>query len=88
MINVLFTQDLRLTSDSHNFIVEERVLIDPTRAPGYKPQEGVEPPPIREDWREVAYYPQRPESLANAIGFVATRTAAARVAMELSAGDG
>lgn len=84
MINVPLTQSLRLVTDSHNFIVEERVLVDPTRAPGYKPQEGVAPPPVREDWREIAYYPQRPESLANAIGFAATRAAARSDAKSLT----
>ena len=76
MINVILTQNLRLTADTHNFIVEERVLIDPTRAPGYRPQAGVEPPPVREDWREVAYYPQKSVSLPLIVDFVAMRTVA------------
>ena len=51
-------------------------MVDPTRAPGYKPPADGSVPPVREEWREVAYYGLKSDSLALAIDFVVARTAA------------
>lgn len=83
MINIQVTRDFRLVSDSHNFIVQERYIVDPSKAPGFKLQEGVEPPPLREEYRDLAYYSHRPDSLALAIDLIAIKTAARSEATSL-----
>ncbi|WP_339273816.1 hypothetical protein MKY59_21725 [Paenibacillus sp. FSL W8-0426] len=54
--NVKITQDYGIRSDGTQFILTQRKLVDPTKAPGYKAQEGEAPPPIREEWTDIAWY--------------------------------
>lgn len=56
--NVKITQDYGIRSDGTQFILTQRKLVDPTKAPGYKAQEG-EAPPIRETWVDIGWYSQR-----------------------------
>jgi hypothetical protein len=74
--NVKITQNYALKTDAHNFIVLQRKLVDPTKAPGYKAVEGAEPPPIRERWDEIGYYPLTTAGLTALIDSVRIRTAA------------
>ncbi len=73
--HVKITQTYALKTDAHNFIVLQRKLVDPTKAPGYKPVEGVEPPALRERWDEIAYYPLTTAGLTALIDSVRMRTA-------------
>lgn len=57
--NVKITQDYGIRSDGTQFILTQRKLVDPTKAPGYKAQEGEAPPPIRETWVDIGWYSQR-----------------------------
>lgn len=70
---VPLTEDFRLTANDREFIVEERFIVDPTRAPGYKGDGNEE---VRETWRPVKYYGLRPSSLRHVIEYVTGRTAA------------
>ncbi|WP_427050444.1 hypothetical protein [Paenibacillus sp. TC-CSREp1] len=74
--NVKITANYALKTDDRNFIVLQRKLVDPTKAPGYKPVEGAEPPPIRERWDEVAFYPLTTAGLTALIDSVRMRTVA------------
>ncbi|WP_418041065.1 hypothetical protein [Paenibacillus xylanilyticus] len=73
--HVKITQTYALKTDAHNFIVLQRKLVDPTKAPGYKPVEGVEPPALRERWDEIGYYPLTTAGLTALIDSVRMRTA-------------
>lgn len=73
--HVKITANYALKTDAHNFIVLQRKLVDPTKAPGYKPVEGAEPPPLRERWDEIAYYTLTSANLAALIDNVRLREA-------------
>lgn len=66
-LNVSITENYRLCSDGAQFILRKLHFVDPTRAPGYKAQEGAEAPQLREDWRDDCYYPLTPAGLSFAI---------------------
>ena len=56
-VNIRINNDYRITSDQYQFVLNERYISDPTKAPGWKKREaeGADPTP-REKWREVGYY--------------------------------
>ncbi|GIQ63549.1 hypothetical protein PACILC2_21170 [Paenibacillus cisolokensis] len=66
-LNALITQNYRLTADDRNYTLLRRHIVDPAKAPGYKPQDGAAPPPIREEWRDDGYYPLNARGLAAAV---------------------
>ncbi|WP_433943666.1 hypothetical protein [Paenibacillus sp. SN-8-1] len=55
-LNVPLNANYRLTSDGTQFIVKERKLVDPTKAPGYRAEEGAPAPEITERWDNAGYY--------------------------------
>ncbi|MCG7383335.1 hypothetical protein [Paenibacillus sp. ACRRY] len=73
--HVKLTQNYAIKTDAHNFIVLQRKLVDPTKAPGYKPVEGAELPALKERWDEIAYYPLTSANLAALIDNVRLREA-------------
>lgn len=73
--HVKITANYALKTDAHNFIVLHRKLVDPTKAPGYKPVEGAEVPALRERWDEIAYYTLTSANLAALIDNVRLREA-------------
>lgn len=73
--NVKITRNYALKTDDRNFIVLQRKIVDPTKAPGYKAVEGVEPPALKERWDEIAYYPLTTAGLTALIDSVRIRTA-------------
>jgi hypothetical protein len=76
-LTIPITPDFRLVSDGdRNYSLEQRVTIDPTKAPGYKADEHAEPPPKREVWRGLdAHYPFNKRGLVAAIEAVIIRQA-------------
>ena len=91
MINVQLSPEYRLTADTHNFIVLERHVVDPTRAPDWERKKAeaaragktLDDTP-REEWREIAYYSQRADGLALCLEYVAIRSAARGNAVTLT----
>jgi hypothetical protein len=73
--NVKITQNYALKTDDRNFIVLQRKIVDPTKAPGYKPDPDATPPALRERWDEIAYYPLTTAGLTALIDSVRMRTA-------------
>lgn len=69
-LNVQLTQDYRLTADSANFIVQLRKVVDPTRAPGYRAEEGAPAPQLSEKYVDVGYYSLTSAGLASALDSV------------------
>lgn len=82
--NVKITANYALKTDERNFIVMQRKIVDPTKAPGYKPIEGAEAPAIRERWDEIAYYPLTTAGLTALIDSVRMRTVAESGAHDLA----
>lgn len=74
-LTVPLTPNYRLTADAHQFIVEERYVTQPAVNP---PKDYVYIP--REEWRELAYYGIRTESLELAIDTVILREAVRKTA--------
>ncbi|CAM2955376.1 hypothetical protein PASE110613_09430 [Paenibacillus sediminis] len=83
-MNVKLTQDYALTSNELNFIVRERYIVDPTRAPGYKAPEDGSIPETREKWRDAGYYPLTSAGLTALIDSVRMRTVARSDAASLA----
>ncbi|WP_449600356.1 hypothetical protein [Paenibacillus sp. Marseille-Q9583] len=77
MLNVKLTPAYTLVSDDKalNFIVRERRIVDPTKAPGYKAIAGAEAPPMSEKYVDVAYYPVNTEGLRAALDYVRFKAA-------------
>ncbi|MNM98523.1 hypothetical protein D3C81_1110550 [compost metagenome] len=77
MLNVRLTQDYAIESDKAalNFVVKERKLVDPTRAPGYKAEPGADTPPLSERWADAAYFPVTTEGLRAALDYVRFKSA-------------
>ncbi|MDQ0168699.1 hypothetical protein [Paenibacillus tundrae] len=76
MLNhVKITANYALKSDANNFVVLQRKLVDPTKAPGYKREPDQPAPVIRERWDEIAYYPLTTAGLTALIDSVRMRTA-------------
>ncbi|WP_340028929.1 hypothetical protein MHB71_04760 [Paenibacillus sp. FSL H7-0940] len=73
--NVKITQNYALKTDDRNFVVMQRKIVDPTKAPGYKAVEGAEPPALKERWDEIAYYPLTTAGLTALIDSVRLREA-------------
>lgn len=73
--HVKITANYALKTDAHNFIVLQRKLVDPTKAPGYKPDPDAPAPALRERWDEIAYYPLTSANLAALIDNVRLREA-------------
>lgn len=74
-LNVQLTEDYRLTADDRNFIVRERKIVDPTRAPGYKPPADGSTPQLGEKWVDAGYYGFTAEGLAAALDSVRIKAA-------------
>lgn len=73
-LNVQLNANFRLTADDRNFIVLERKLVDPTKAPGYKAVEGAAPPPVRETYGDPQFYPLSSRGLAAALEHVRVKS--------------
>ena len=83
-LSVMMTEDYRLTSDGTQFIVQERKLVDPTKAPnwGALKARGVDPT-IREEWKDIGYFSMNPKGIGAAFNFVLAKTAAVSDAQNL-----
>lgn len=66
-LNVSITQNYRLSTDGDQFILRRRHVVDPTKAPGYIPQEGGPAPEQRIEWRDPKFYPLTPAGLVCAV---------------------
>lgn len=77
MLNVKLTPAYTLVSDDKalNFIVKERRIVDPTKAPGYKAVAGNVVPPTTEKYVDVAYYPVNTDGLRAALDYVRFKAA-------------
>ncbi|WP_078548693.1 hypothetical protein [Litchfieldia alkalitelluris] len=53
-LDIVINNDYKITSDSLNVIINRSITIDPTKSPRWKEGMATE---IREEWREVAYFP-------------------------------
>jgi len=73
MLNVSITQNYRITTDeterapATQFILQRRHIVDPTKAPGYKAEEGAPAPATSEEWRNAGYYSLNANGLAAAV---------------------
>ncbi|WP_348623073.1 hypothetical protein ABFT51_17880 [Paenibacillus peoriae] len=76
-MNVRLTVNFALRSDGTQFILSQRKLVDPTKAPGYKPIEGAPVPELRERWDDIGYYPLNAVGLHVALDSVRVRSAVA-----------
>lgn len=76
--NVKITANYALKSDDRNFIVLQRKIVDPTKAPGYKREPHQPIPELRERWDEIAYYPLTTAGLTAFIEHVRMREATER----------
>ncbi|WP_068616483.1 hypothetical protein [Paenibacillus tuaregi] len=75
-LNVQLNANYRLTTDGTQFILKQRKLVDPTKAPGYKPEPGVPSPELRETWPDAGYYSYTPGGLSALINHVVIASAA------------
>lgn len=77
MFNAQLTQDYAIQSDAtaQNFVVKRRRIVDPTRAPGYKPDPAAPAPELSERWEDAAYYPVNTDGLRAALDYVRFRAA-------------
>ncbi|MEK4360786.1 hypothetical protein NYE48_27655 [Paenibacillus sp. FSL M7-1455] len=66
-LNAIVTENYRLTSDGTQFILQRRHIVDPTKAPGYKAEEGAPAPKTSEEWRNTAFYSLNSTGLAAAV---------------------
>lgn len=72
-LNASITQNYRLTtdatdrSDASQFVLLRRHIVDPTKAPGYKPPADGSAPALREEWREFKYYTLNSDGLRAAV---------------------
>lgn len=83
-MNVQLTANYALRSDGTQFIVSQRKIVDPTKAPGYKAVEGAPAPELRERWDDVAYYPLTSVGLTALLDSARMRTLAASDAASLA----
>ncbi|MDH2332444.1 hypothetical protein [Paenibacillus polymyxa] len=83
-MNVQLTANYALRSDGTQFIVSQRKIVDPTKAPGYKAVEGGPAPELRERWDDVAYYPLTSGGLTSLLDSVRMRTVATSDASSLA----
>lgn len=83
-LSVMMTEDYRLTSDGTQFIVQERKLVDPTKAPNWETLKarGVDPS-IREEWKDIGYFSMNPKGIGAAFNFVLAKTIAVSDAQNL-----
>lgn len=57
-LNIKVNADYRITSDPRNIIVNRKYLVDPTKSPNWTAMEAKgKSGAIREEWREVAFFP-------------------------------
>lgn len=66
-LNAIVTENYRITSDGTQFILQRRHIVDPTKAPGYKAEEGAPAPKTSEEWRNTAFYSLTSTGLAAAV---------------------
>lgn len=45
--------DYRITSDSNNIIVQQKRIVDPTKAPNFKEGDSTD---LREVWKDIGYH--------------------------------
>lgn len=74
-LNIQVNDNFRLTSDDAQFIVLERRLIDPTRAPGYKAPDDGSVPELRETYDNPRYYTYSSVGLVTALNYVRIKSA-------------
>lgn len=67
-VTVTISPDYRLVVEERNYTLEKRQVIDPTKAPAYKPVEP--PPPTREEWRDDKFFPLNSGGLQSALQYV------------------
>jgi putative sporulation protein YyaC len=75
-MNVKVTDNYRIRTDSQQFIVEERHIVDPTKIPDHLRKKDAAAPvsmEIREEYRPIAYYNLTPASLELALDCVRIR---------------
>lgn len=71
-VTVAISPTYRMVIEERNYTIQKRHIIDPTKAPGYKP---IEPaPPLREDWRDVAFFPLNSAGFNSAMQYVIVRS--------------
>lgn len=66
-LNAIVTENYRITTDGTQFILQRRHIVDPTKAPGYKAEEGAPAPKTSEEWRNTAFYSLNATGLAAAV---------------------
>lgn len=80
---VELTQDFRLAADSdnsasiRNLVLQRKVIVDPTKAPGFQAKLAADPTlstDVREEYRDDGYYPVNPSGLTSAINSAVIRT--------------
>lgn len=76
-LNVALNANYRLTSDGTQFIVKERKIVDPTKAPGYKAEEGAPAPELTERWDNAGFYSLSSAGLTAALNRVIIASASA-----------
>lgn len=72
MTTVTVSPTYRLCVEERNYTIQKRHVIDPSKAPGYKPVDP--PPPLREDWRDVAFFPLNSAGFNSAMQYVIVRS--------------
>ncbi|MCD9024383.1 hypothetical protein [Cohnella silvisoli] len=63
-IAVSITPNYRMTADERQYVLKRKHTVDPSRHPFKKP---LEDGPIREEWRDVGYYPLNHGGLISAV---------------------
>lgn len=76
-LNVSLTESYRLKSEGERqFIVQERITVDPTKAPGFSARLAADPTlstEPREGWRDIGYYGMTAAGLNTALQDVVLR---------------
>ncbi|MBJ6364219.1 hypothetical protein ACFOQM_23650 [Paenibacillus sp. GCM10012307] len=67
MKSIPITKSYALSADDHNFVLQRKHTVDPTKAPGYKPDPAKSPPISREEWRDIGWYPLTRSGLISAV---------------------
>jgi len=70
---VQITKSYYLAADDRNFILQRMHIVDPTKAPGYKPDPSSPAPQIREELRDAGYYPLNHTGLVAAVEIAVLR---------------
>lgn len=68
MLKAIITPAFRLVGEERQYVLQRLHIVDPTRMPGYKSQEGVVVV-TREEWRDHGYYPLNTGGLISAVEY-------------------